>query len=153
MKTTTNKGVRPPVIPFTDDEGRDCIRVPLDPYGNAYAVVLERDYREVKNAGATGVWRLNANDKGQHYVRTAVPNGKGDATNVSVARIIVGAGARSTIYYVNKDRLDLRPENLWWHRNGKAKRCDAEIAERGAKYRQERQRQRQQQEEAQRVAA
>lgn len=138
----TEQGLRPPVVPFIDEHNRPCLRVPLDPKGSAYAVVLEHDYKAVREAGATGTWYLNANDKGQRYVRTAVPDGKGGTVVTTVARIIIGAGPRSTIFYVNKDRLDLRGENLFWHRKGKAKRRDVELAERGAKYRAERQRQR-----------
>lgn len=130
---------RPPIIRFVDEHGRDCVRVPLDPAGNAYATALEGDYQAVRDAGATGTWFLNGNGSGQQYVRTKVQVGKGNFTLATVARIIMSAGARSTIYYANKDRLDLRPENLFWHRNGNAKRCDVKLAERGAQYRQERQ--------------
>lgn len=130
-------GSRPPIIRFADEHDRKCVKVPLDPYGNAYAVVLESDYQAVREAGATGTWFLNKNSIGQQYVRTKVRVRKGEATLVTVARIIMGAGARSTIYYHNKDRLDLRPENLFWHRNGSAKRCDVELAERGQRDRQQ----------------
>ena len=145
------KGYRPPAIHFTDEHGRKCVRVPLDSYGRNYAVALERDYRAVRATGATGTWRLNANDKGQHYVRTAVPDGKGGSTVVQVARLMAHATARTAIYYVNKDRLDLRPENFFYGKNPRPRRCDVKLAERGARYRKERQQQRE--EEAQRGAA
>lgn len=81
------------------------------------------------------MWYLVNNGKGLRYVRTAVPDAKGNSTPVSVARLIAQAGPNSTIFFENGDRLDLRPENLFWHRKGVAKRCDAELARRGAEYR------------------
>jgi len=134
-KIPVNRRSRPPVVHFTDDLNRPCVYVPLDAHGRNRAIALERDYEALQKAGATGVWRLNSNDKGQPYVRTCVPDGKGGATSVLVARLITGASARSTIYYVNKDRLDLRPENLFMHHKGKSKRCDIALAEEGARYR------------------
>lgn len=144
MSTATNdnnhakKGTRPATMAFIDESGRKCLRVPLDPHGKACAVVLERDYERVKRAGAIGPWYLNDNGKGQRYVRTAVPVGTGKFTLVMVARLIIGAGPRVAIHYRNKDRLDLRPENFYWGRSGRAKRNDVSAAERGARYRQQR---------------
>lgn len=135
IRLAAKRGTRPPTIRFTDEHGRACLRVPLDPRGNHYAVVLQDDYQSVRDAGATGVWYLNRNSMGQAYVRTDVWSGGGRGTTLIVARIISGAGPRSTIFYANKDRLDLRPENLFWHRNGKAKRCDVMLAEDSAIYR------------------
>lgn len=129
--------VRPPTIPFIDEIGRACLRVPLDPHGSAYAVVLEGDYRAVQRAGATGAWFLNDNGCGTRYVRTKVPDGTGKATMIMVARLVIEAGARSTVFYCNKDRLDLRPDNLFWHRKGRAKRSTEEVVRRGAAYRAE----------------
>jgi hypothetical protein len=97
--TISNKAARPPManrppnIPFTDETGRACLRVPLDPNGNAHAVVLEKDYRDIKKAGGTGAWFLNDNGFGIRYVRTKVPDGTGKTTMIMVARLIVGAGA------------------------------------------------------------
>lgn len=139
MSMNSNKAARPPIIPFTDEAGRPCLRVPLDPNGNAYAVVLAHHYREIQRAGATGAWFLNDNGFGIRYVRTKVPDGAGKTTMIMVARLIVGAGPRSTIYYQNKDRMDLRPENLFWHRNGRTKRSTIEVVQRGAAYRAARQ--------------
>ena len=147
-----DKGMRPPTIPFIDEGGRRCLRVPLDPQGSAHAVVLERDYLAVQKVGATGTWRLNANSRGTPYVRTHIPDDKGGFTAVLVARLIARAGSGTTIYYVNKDRLDLRPENLFWGRDRRSKRDAVKVAERGARYRADRQRQ-QREEEAQRGAA
>lgn len=146
--TTTQKnknrpatGYRPPVIHFTDEYGRKCVRVPLDSYGRNYAVALESDYHAVRAMGATGAWLLNSNGKGQHYVRTAIQDGDGGWTLVQVARLITHAEPRTAIYYVNKDRLDLRGENFFYGKNQRPRRCDVELAEHGARYRAERQRQ------------
>lgn len=138
-KTAAAKGTRPPVIPFTDEQGRKCVRVPLDPQGNAYAVVLEKDYQTVRQTGATSPWYLNANSSGTDYVRTNVRDEKGRWTKFLVARIITGAGAREVIYYANKDRLDIRPENLFWGRDARAKRNAVNVVRSGAKYWAERQ--------------
>lgn len=140
-----SRDTRPPNVPFTDEYGTRCLRVPLDPYGSKYAVVREADYQSVRNAGATGAWYLNDNGHGQRYVRTPVPAGTGRNTLLMVARIIADAPPRSTIFYVNKDRLDLRPTNLHWHPRGVSKRHDMRLAEHGAAYRAER--------EAERAAA
>lgn len=132
---STTRPSRPPSIAFVDERGRPCLRVPLDRCGEAYATVLSQDYERVQDLGATETWHLNANSEGQHYVRTNVFDDKGGRTKVQVARIIAGAGPKSTIFYVNKDRLDLRPENLFWHRNGKSRQTTVELVKRGAELR------------------
>lgn len=140
MRTTqTDKGARPPAIRFTDEGGRTCLRVPLNPQGSAHAVVLERDYHAVRRAGATGPWYLNTAKANYRYVRAHVPDGRGGQTLVQVARLIMGAQPGTAIYVQNRDRLDLRPENLLAGKNGVAKRCDVSVAERGARYRADRQ--------------
>ncbi len=114
-------GVRHAPIPFTDERGRECLKVPLDRYGRKYSTVTVRGYQAVQDAGATGAWCLNGNGHGTSYVRTAAAG-----TMLMPARIIAGAKARSVVRYVNGDPLDLRPENIVL-RKGAAKRADADI--------------------------
>lgn len=135
------KGARPPVIAFVDEVDRACVRVPLDPHGRAYATVLEHDYRRLRKiAGTLSPWFLHDNGKGQRYVRMSVPTANDSGTTpVMIARLIAEAAPKSTIYYVNKDRLDLRPENLFWGRKGKSKHRASDIVQRGLEARRERQ--------------
>jgi len=114
-------GVRHAPIRFTDDHGRECLKVPLDRYGRQYATVTESDYRAIQGAGATGAWYLNSNGHGGSYARIHF-----NKTRLMPARIIAGAGPRSVVRYVNGDPLDLRPENIVL-RKGAAKRDDAVI--------------------------
>lgn len=131
----TTQGLRPAAISFTDEGGRNCVRVPLDPYGRAYATVTDHDYRRIKATGIDSPWYLNRNDRGQKYVRIGVPDGKGGTTLVMAARLVTDAGPRSTVYFRNGDRLDLRPENLHEHHKGKAKRRDVDVVRRGVETR------------------
>lgn len=114
-------GVRHAPLRFTDERGRECLKVPLDRYGRKYATATVQGYRAVQDAGATGAWCLNDNGSGNSYVRC---NAAG--TLLMPARIIAGAKARSVIRYVNGDPLDLRPENIVL-RKGASKRADADI--------------------------
>lgn len=118
-------GVRHAPIRFTDERGRECLKVPLDRYGRKYATATVRGYQAVQDAGATGAWLLNGNGTGRAYVRTCV----GD-TLLMPARIIAGAGPRSVVRYVDGDSRNLLPENIVL-RKGKAKRADADIATNG----------------------
>lgn len=115
-------GVRHASIRFTDERGRECLKVPLDRYGRKYSTVTVKGYQAVQDAGATGAWRLNSNGHGGAYVRTFAAG-----TVLMPARIIAGAKARSVVRYVNGDPLDLCPENIVL-RKGAAKRVDADIA-------------------------
>jgi hypothetical protein len=115
-------GVRHAPLRFTDERGRECLKVPLDRYGRKYATVTVRGYQAVQDAGAAGAWCLNGNGHGNSYVRTYV----GD-TLLMPARIIAGAGPRSVVRYMDGDPLNLLPENIVL-RKGAAKRADADIA-------------------------
>jgi hypothetical protein len=121
-------------IKFHDQHGRACYRVPLDRHGRQYALVTVSDFNRVRESGATGVWYLDTNGCGKHYVRTCVPTRRSQNAAVMPARIISGARPKSVVRYVNGDTLDLRPENLVLHR-GKSKRTDTAMAERGASLR------------------
>lgn len=116
-------------IPFRDENGLNCLRVPLDRAGRSYAIVAEADYRRIQRAGATGVWLLNEAAPGRTYVRTSIRTGRGESTLAMVARLIMDAAPRTVIRYINGDHLDLRPWNLIAYR-GKAKRADMSLIQR-----------------------
>ncbi|NSY61069.1 hypothetical protein [Agrobacterium tumefaciens] len=115
-------------IPFRDETGLNCLRVPLDRAGRTYAIVSEADYRRVHRAGATGVWLLNKATPGHAYVRTCVKTATGKLTLAMVARLIMDASPRTSIRYINGDQLDLRPWNLIAQK-GQAKRADMRLVQ------------------------
>lgn len=125
----TSQAARPQCLGYIDQEGRKVLKVPLDKQGKQHAIVLERDYLNVRRSGATGTWLANG-DNGRTYVRTNIPTGTGYVLG-TIARIITGAGRGVAIRYADGNPLNLLPENLVW-RKGKAKRCDHEIALAGA---------------------
>jgi hypothetical protein len=106
-----------------------CLRVPLDRTGRTYATVSKSDYHRIQRAGATGAWLLNEAWPGRAYVRTMIRTGRGTRTLAMVARLIMDAGPRTVIRYINGDHLDLRPWNLMAQK-GKAKRADIRLIDR-----------------------
>lgn len=115
-------------IPFIDEFGQRCLRVPLDNRGRHYAIIDETSYRRATAGRATGAWLLNSNGNGNSYVRCwSLASGSGKPTLVQVARLITGAGGGKIVRYENGNRLDLRATNLR-SRRGPAKRCDSNIA-------------------------
>lgn len=124
---------RHPPIPFRDAEtGMNCLRVPLDRKGRRFAIVSEADYHRVQRAGATGAWLLNEAAPGRAYVRTMIRTGRGTSTLAMVARLIMDAGPRNVIRYINGDHLDLRPWNLIMQK-GRSKRADVRLIDRHRK--------------------
>jgi hypothetical protein len=114
-------------VPFTDEFGRPCCRVPLSNVPETFAIIDRHIYADLHAQGLTGHWLLNSNGSGRAYVRTAVPtehNPKG--TILLVARLIVVAGPGTVVRYANGDPLDLRFTNLAW-RKGKSGRTDAAV--------------------------
>jgi len=128
------RAFRPDPVAFRDETGLRCLRVPLDRAGRRHAIVSETDYRRVRALGATSPWYMNEAGPGRAYVRTHLNADQGSQTLGMVARLITGAGPRTTIHYASGNRLDLRPSNLIM-RKGKAKRTDAALAQRGAELR------------------
>ncbi|MCD1265999.1 hypothetical protein B5M44_12715 [Shinella sumterensis] len=115
-------------IPFIDEFGQRCLRVPLDSKRKRYAVIDEASYQRATAGRATGVWFLNDNGHGNSYVRCwSLASATGKPTLVQVARLITDAGRGKIVRYANGDRLDLRASNLR-SRRGSAKRCDGQIA-------------------------
>lgn len=125
----TKPAFRHDPIPFRDENGLNCLRIPLDRAGRSYAIATEADYHRLQRSGATGTWFLNDAAPGRTYVRTAIRTECGQ-TLAMVARLIMEARPRTVIRYVNGDHLDLRPWNLVAQK-GKAKRDDMQIVERG----------------------
>lgn len=107
---------------FKDAAGRSCTRVPLA-NSPLYAVLLAEDFERLTAAGLTHNWGLNRNkNEGQAYVCAKVTG----ANTISVARLITGARWKQIVRYRNGDHLDLRPENLFVTKGGKAhKDCGA----------------------------
>ncbi len=108
---------RSPTI-FTDPDGTLCVRVPLansDEFAEAYA----DDYADLLRKGLTGNWQLNAPNRIGRcriagYVQCSAPaeiDGR-RYTIVGVARIIAGAGAGKIVRYRDRNRLNLRRDNL-----------------------------------------
>lgn len=111
-------------IPFTDEYGMPCLRVPLGNAPGIFAIIDRHRYDDLISQGLTAPWFLNGNGTGRSYVRTAVPvEGRRSGTNLLIARLIIGAGPGSVVRYANGNPLDLRFINLAW-RKGKAKGAD-----------------------------
>lgn len=125
--TNSKSAFRHDPIPFKDENGLDCLRVPLDRRGKQYAIVGAHDYQRVRRSGATGTWYVDSAAKGRYYVRTCVPVRSGRNVPLMPARLITGAGPRSIVRYVNGDRFDLRPWNLVLKR-GRSKHTDIDLA-------------------------
>ncbi|WP_321335008.1 hypothetical protein [Breoghania sp.] len=123
---TTARAHRPDPIPFTDEHGRRCLRVPLDRHGLRHAVIDEASYRAAIASGISTTWAYNGNGSGHSYVRSWKLPQQRSSNLVQVARVITGAGRGEVIGYANGDRLDLRPENLE-RRRGRAKRRDIDL--------------------------
>lgn len=102
---------------FTDSEGQGCIAVPLANSALRATLYIE-DYNRLIREGLSPYWSLDFNKKnGQGYVRAAAKDGR----KVAVARLIADAGPREQVRYRNRDRLNLRRENLRRQRGGTAK--------------------------------
>lgn len=125
-RTATGNDRRP--VPFIDEFGNRCFRVPLDRRGRNYAVIEQATYRRIVRDVGTGSWYLNSNGQGSSYVRcNSLVSAKGDPTVVQIARLATGAGRGTVIRYANGNSLDLRASNLT-RRRGSAKRRDIQIA-------------------------
>ena len=111
-------------IPFTDEHGLPCLRVPMSNAHGVFAIVDQHHFETLRALGLTRSWFLNGNGTGKRYVRTPVPaEGRPKGTILLVARLIIGAGPGTVVRYGNGNPLDLRFSNLAW-RKGKSKRTD-----------------------------
>lgn len=93
---------------FTDENGAELVRVPLAKDAG-FATVDADDYDRLIAQGLPSQWSFNRNAKtGPGYVKAAVSR---DNSRV-IARAIVGAGSKQQVSYRDRDRLNLRRENL-----------------------------------------
>ena len=113
-------------IPFADEHGTPCFRIPLSNAPGTFAIIDQHTFSSLRSQGLTSPWFLNGNGTGRSYVRIAVPvESSRGGTNLLVARLILGAGPRTVVRYANGNSLDLRFLNLAW-RKGKSGRTDTD---------------------------
>jgi hypothetical protein len=108
-----SNGRRVPV-PFTDEEGKACLRVPLDNNGEAYALVQREDYLHIVRAlGWRGAWCLGGPSGRRRYVMVNAPwTGNKAGGTFPVARLLPGVTSLDRVRYASADTLDLRRRNL-----------------------------------------
>lgn len=101
-------------IPFIDDEGIPCLRVPLDNQGKTFAMIERKDYDHiVQNLGCCAAWCLTGNGSGRRYVVVNPPRTPDRKHGlISVARLFTGASAGKFVRYASRDTMDLRRSNL-----------------------------------------
>lgn len=105
----TAKKTRSPIYSL-DRDGRDIVLVPLSNHPKP-AKLFKEDFIRLEEAGLGLAWTFNPNGRGRHsYVRAYVAGVRGAL--VTVARLIVGAGAGLLVQYRDGDRLNLRADNL-----------------------------------------
>lgn len=110
--------------PFTDENGQQCVRVPLA-NGAGEAVTYWETYWELIGSGTSPLWCSNHNRGGQaggEYVKARV-RGKPQ----TVARLILRAGRGEVAHYRDGNHLNLRPDNLCLTAGGFAKVDCAEL--------------------------
>lgn len=116
MNSTTTRAThaRTP-IPFTDERGIACLRVPLDDRGRNFATVEADDYDYiVRDLGCRAAWCLTKNGHGERrYVVVNPPRvaNRGHRL-ITVTRLFAGVGAGKFVRYATADTLDLRRSNL-----------------------------------------
>jgi len=101
----TNKPSLRAAVPkrTTDRDGQDILLVPLGGSFAPFAKVFPEDYAALLRSGVSPRW--SASHDG--YVR--VGGARGSAL---VARVIMGADNRYQVVYLDKDRTNLRRDNL-----------------------------------------
>jgi hypothetical protein len=106
---TVTAVTKPAPTRLTDARGLPVVHVPLAKDHGA-AVLDEADFDYLtKELGLTVSWCLNGNARGV-YVRAGTRSVQGKL--LTVARLIVGAGARQQVRYRDKDTTNLRRSNL-----------------------------------------
>lgn len=92
---------------FVDADGQRCAAVQLaNP--DFEAILYVEDLLKVQALGVSLNWWINSNGQGTSYVKVAV----GAEDSRVVARIIAEAEAGQQVRYRNRNRLDLRGDNL-----------------------------------------
>lgn len=88
---------------FTDSNGADLARLPLATAGT-FATLHASDMKTLIDAGVSQNWSTNRSG----YVVVNVPR----LGPVPVARLIMGASANECVSYRDRDRCNLRHDNL-----------------------------------------
>ncbi|WP_019960617.1 hypothetical protein [Woodsholea maritima] len=83
--------------------------VPLSNSGSQYATIDRDDYHSLIEKGFNGSWYLSW-ASGNAYVNTADRTHLGQ--NVSIARLVTGAGQGERVRYRDQNRLNLSAANL-----------------------------------------
>lgn len=96
---------------FTDNRGRLIALVPLI-CGRGRVKLLADDLNRLTDADCGPPWYLCGNGQGSFYVVARNPFGRRRTDNTVLARMIAGAARGLRVHYVDKDRLNLLPENL-----------------------------------------
>lgn len=93
-----------------DRDGSTIVLVPLANHPQP-AKLFPEDFDRLTADGLGMAWTFNEATRGYHYVRTYHHGVCGEL--VTVARLILGAGARNCVRYRDSDRLNLRSDNLY----------------------------------------
>lgn len=101
----------------TDNEGQRIVLMPLA-NGKGFATVYQEDYQRLMLLGVSPYWYANSNGptgEGVEYVKA-----EKDGTMQTVARFIVGALPGEQVHYRDGDRMNLRIDNLYRSKGGRA---------------------------------
>src|SRR5262245_10597533 len=91
-----------------DEHGKKIVHVPLsDTVKSRYAILYENEYLALMDAGLSSRWRLKR-DRGAVRVMSWLREIRGE---VSVSRLVLGAGQGQEVTYANANPLDLRSSN------------------------------------------
>lgn len=94
---------------FKDEKGNDCFAVSLGSFDSSKeiqeAIIYKEDWEFLHKLGLSVAWRLS-----NGYV--VAPNPRCPGSFVNVARVLLGAGEKTSVRYLNGDARDLRIENL-----------------------------------------
>lgn len=106
-------GTRVP-LPFVDEDGTACLRVPLDDAGTRFAIVERSDYLHVVlTLGCRAAWCWGGAQGRRKYVRVNAPHVGGQASgSFPVVRLFLGVGPEHRVRYATSNTLDLRRCNL-----------------------------------------
>lgn len=106
-------------------DGQSVLFVPLGRSG-VTAHIDKEDYERLIAAGVSRCWRLVRNSAASAYVRAPASREAGNA--VTVARVLLNAGAGQKVCYRDRDPKNLRRDNLFIDK-GYARRKDADLTE------------------------
>lgn len=101
-------------IPFEDEDGMSCLRVPVNDHGTICAIIYKDDYDLVtQEHGITPIWSYQQNGGKRRYVVFTTPQVRDEPSgSMVVARLILDARRGQRVFYLNNSTLDLRRPNL-----------------------------------------